>query len=72
MKYQDFKKLVHEKLLERTSGMTWEQLKDDLHLPYNQPCPEWTHCLEKEIGLVRRKGADKAFIWSLQGLKRRE
>jgi hypothetical protein len=66
MKYADFKNMIQAELLAHPFGATWKQLKDDLDLPYAQPCPEWTRCLEQEIGLVRRKGTGKAFIWSLK------
>ena len=43
--------------------MTWNELKIALDLPYARPCPEWVKQFEKEIGLVRRKGAGRALVW---------
>ena len=66
MRYADFKRAIHARLLAQPSGGTWKQLRADLHLPYDRPCPEWTRRLEQEIKLVRRKGAGNALIWALE------
>jgi hypothetical protein len=66
MTYADFKRAIHARLLTRPSGATWKQLKDELRLPYDRPCPEWTRRLEQEIDLVRRKSAGNALIWALK------
>jgi hypothetical protein len=65
MRYAEFKGAIRARLLGQPAGLTWKQLKDDLHLPYDRPCPEWTRLLEQEIHLVRRKGAGRAFVWAL-------
>jgi len=65
MRYADFKEAIRTRLLAEPSGMTWGQLKADLRLPYDRPCPEWTRRLEQEIHLVRRKSAGNALIWAL-------
>jgi hypothetical protein len=66
MRYADFKRAIQARLLALPSGSTWNQLKADLRLPYHRPCPEWTRCLEHEIGLVRRKGNGNALVWALK------
>jgi hypothetical protein len=65
MRYADFKRAIHSRLLAEPSGMTWKQLKEDLRLPYDRPCPEWTRLLEQEIHLIRRKSSGNAFVWAL-------
>jgi hypothetical protein len=65
MTYLEFKKVIHSTLRKNSRGMTWHQLKIALDLPYDRPCPEWTRQLEKEIGLVRRKGAGRALVWQV-------
>jgi hypothetical protein len=65
MTYADFKRAIHDSLLAQPSGRTWKQLKADLQLPYDRPCPEWTRRLEREINLVRRKSAGNALVWAL-------
>jgi len=65
MKYVDFKSAVRTRLSSHPSGMTWKQLRDDLSLPYDKPCPEWTRRLEQEIHLVRSRGAGNALVWAL-------
>jgi len=64
MTYEQFKHRIHVTLRESPGGMTWSQLRDRLGLPYDRPCPDWTRRLENEIGLIRRKGTTKAFVWS--------
>jgi len=63
MTYQQFRDLMQTKLRERRLGMTWRELRDDLELPYDRPCPEWTRRLESDIGLVRKRGSGNAFTW---------
>jgi hypothetical protein len=65
MTYVAFKESVRRCLKENRAGLTWKELRDNLRLPYTRACPEWTRRLEKEIGLVRRKGSGPGFIWSL-------
>jgi hypothetical protein len=66
MTYTDFKQAIHARLREQPAGMTWKQLKAELRLPYDRPCPEWTRRLEGEIDLVRRKRTGKELIWALE------
>jgi hypothetical protein len=71
MTYQEFRDLIQTKLRERRLGMTWRELRDDLELPCDLPCPEWTRRLESDIGLIRKKGAGNAFVWLLGSQVRR-
>ena len=64
MTYEQYKGLIHAELRKRGRGMTWRELRDNLDLPYERACPEWTRRLEEDIGLIRRKGIGKAFLWS--------
>jgi len=66
MTYLLFKNLVQSDLQKYPVGKTWKELKSDLALPYNRPCPEWTKRLEREIGLTRQKGAARELIWSVK------
>jgi hypothetical protein len=63
MTYLQFRDLIQAKLRERRRGMTWRELRDDLGLPYDRPCPEWTRRLESDIGLIRQKRTGNAFVW---------
>jgi hypothetical protein len=69
MTYQRFRDLIQAKLRERRLGMTWRELRDDLGLPHEQPCPEWTRRLEGDIGLTRQKRTGSAFVWSCESQK---
>ena len=66
MTYVEFKQSIGSKLRKNSPGMTWNELKTALDLPYERPCPEWVRRLEKEIGLVRRKGAGRALVWQVK------
>jgi len=65
MRYKEFQAAIQHELLHRPEGLTWVQLRDHLDLPYERPCPAWTACLEREIGLVRIKGERRALVWKL-------
>jgi hypothetical protein len=66
MRYTEFKRAIQARLQSQPSGSTWKQLRADLHLPYDRPCPEWTRRLEQEINLVRRKSAGNALVWAVK------
>lgn len=65
MRYLDFKAAIRQHLQQHRTGATWLELRDALSLPYDRPCPEWTHRLENEIGLIRCKGSGRALVWKL-------
>lgn len=69
MRYEEFKGLIHAHLQRNPAGATWKELRRALRLPYQRPCPEWTRSMQRDIGLVRRKGGGRAFVWSLKGAK---
>ena len=65
MRYLEFQNTIQRHLTKHRGGATWVELRDALSLPYQRPCPEWTRRLEKDIGLVRRKGAGRSLVWAL-------
>ena len=67
MRYVDFRNAIQEELLRHPDGRTWAELRDHLDLPYDRPCPSWTACLEREIGLLRVKGPGRSLLWKLGG-----
>ncbi len=68
MKYTEFRDAIKDALNRSKSGMTWAELRDQLNLPYDRPCPEWTRRLEEELGLNRVKGTSggRDLVWILQ------
>ena len=66
MTYLKFREKIRRGLA-RHPGRTWKQLREELALPYDRPCPEWTKRLEREIGLERRKVRGPAYEWFLSG-----
>jgi len=66
MNYVEFKNIIEAALRKKSSGATWHELRAAHDLPYDRPCPEWTRRLEKEIGLIRRKGNGRSLIWSIR------
>lgn len=65
MTYVEYKTTLQQYLEKHSRGATWQELQSALKLPYARPCPEWTRRLEKEIGLVRRKGSGRSLVWTL-------
>jgi hypothetical protein len=64
MRYVDFRDSVGRELSKSSTGLTWEELKKRLKLPYERACPEWVKRMEKEIRLKRVKSAKgRAFVW---------
>lgn len=68
MTYAEFRTRIQRHLETHSGGVTWQELRDTLKLPYKRPCPEWTRRLEEEIGLVRHKGCGRSLHWTLQQL----
>lgn len=66
MRYEDFREAIRGELARRRAGLTWAELRDQLGLPYERACPEWTRRLEREIGLRRGKGEKgNALVWTV-------
>ena len=65
MKYVEFKESIQNALLENPDGLTWQELKNGLKLPYKFPCQTWIYQLEEEKNLVRSLGNGNAFIWKI-------
>lgn len=65
MRYTEFRDCIQEELRRSPSGLTWNQLRERLDLPYIRACPEWTKHLEQEIGLLRVKDQGRAYLWRL-------
>jgi hypothetical protein len=65
MKYTDFKDLIEKELKQNPNGLTWNELKERLTLPYDRPCPTWVNRMEGEIGLSRIKGSGRALVWTI-------
>ena len=62
MKYVEFKESIQNSLLENPDGLTWQELKNGLKLPYKILCQTWIYQLEEEINLVRSLGNGNVFI----------
>jgi hypothetical protein len=66
MRYIDFRDAIAAALRKNRNGLTWAQLRSQLKLPYDRPCPAWASQLEKEIGLTRTRNGGRAMIWQLK------
>jgi|HubBroStandDraft_4_1064222.scaffolds.fasta_scaffold789750_2 hypothetical protein len=71
MRYVEFRDSIRGELARHPAGLTWAELQSRLDLPYDRPCPNWTKCLEREIGLKRLKGEERALIWKVPAKRRR-
>lgn len=65
MRYVDFRDRIEKALVKHPDGLTWRQLKDGCRLPYKSPCQTWVRQLERDIGLFRVPGPDRALIWKV-------
>ena len=65
MRYTEFRDAIRAELKRCSEGLTWKELQATLDLPYDRPCPNWTRRLEVEIGLQRRPGPGRAYVWKL-------
>ncbi|MCG8587304.1 MAG: hypothetical protein MI757_21575 [Pirellulales bacterium] len=65
MRYIEYRDQIQRTLRRKTTGLTWAELREELDLPYDRPCPNWTKRLEDEIGLTRTKGEGRALIWKV-------
>lgn len=66
MTYYEFRDSIRGALLRDANGKTWKELKADLNLPYNQPCPEWIKAMEADSGLIRRDRRGRALVWRIE------
>ena len=69
MRYLEFRDSIRQELRRHPEGLTWADLRDQLALPYDRPCPTWVRCLEEEIGLTRSKGPTRAYLWQISRQK---
>lgn len=69
MRYVEFRDEIQKELMGNPEGLTWVELKERLGLPYEQPCPDWVNRMEQEIGLMRARGAKRAFTWKIKSNK---
>jgi hypothetical protein len=72
MRYVEFRDAIWEELRRVPAGLTRAALKARLKLPYTIPCPEWVKQMEREIGLLRKRGSGRAYTWTGSTKKRRE
>lgn len=69
MRYTEFREAIRKELSKNPDGLTWIELKQQLNLPYEQPCPTWVSRMEQEIGLTRARGAKRAYLWNISSAK---
>ena len=70
MRYLEFRNQIQRKLRRNTADLTWTQLRDELGLPCDRPCPSWTKRLEDEVGLTRTKGKSRELVWKIPATAR--
>ena len=66
MRYIEFNEQIQRELMKHPDGLTWEELKNQLKLPYTRPCQTWIKQMEDEIGLSRVRGTQRALIWKIE------
>jgi len=65
MKYTEFREMIRSTLEAHPEGKTWRELRDELSLPYRNPCPDWVKRLEEEIGLDRTEKRGNSLVWRI-------
>jgi hypothetical protein len=65
MRFTEFSSAIVEELRKQPQGLTWNQLRDQLALPYDRPCPTWVARLEREAGLRRTRRDGPALVWTI-------
>jgi hypothetical protein len=64
MRFSEFRSAILHELRRQPEGLTWNQLRDQLALPYERPCPTWVARLEREEGLARLRREGPALVWT--------
>jgi len=67
MTYDDFKSNVQAALKASASPLTWTEVRTAAALPQMFPNNQWVHRMEKDIGLIRKRGSDGTIHWQLSG-----
>lgn len=65
MTFLRFRELIHQELRQHPDGLSWVELRERLHLPYERPCPAWVRQLEQQISLRRVRGTGRAKVWTV-------
>jgi hypothetical protein len=67
MSYDDFKFKIARTLQQAAGPLTWTEIRTKASLPQLFPNNQWVHRMEKDIGLIRRRGSDGTIHWQLSG-----
>ena len=65
MSYEDFRDAI-KKTLKASGPLTWTEIRTAAKLPQKFPNNEWTHRMEKDIGLERKKDKHGVIHWQLR------
>jgi predicted Zn-ribbon and HTH transcriptional regulator len=67
MSYDAFKEAVREVLAEKSTGLTWTEVRTLARLPQAFPNNKWVHRLESDIALSRSRDVHGIMHWTLGG-----
>jgi hypothetical protein len=65
MTYEDFSKKIAETIRKAGGSLTWTEIRTVAQLPQKFPNNQWTHRLEKDIGLERKRDAHGIIHWQI-------
>jgi len=65
MTYEEFRDGIRGILRGKPDGLTWTQVKEELHLLQKVPNNAWVRRMEKDIGLKREERRGK-IIWRVE------
>jgi len=66
MTYEDFRDAIKNTLNAASGPLTWTEIRTAAKLPQKFPNNEWTHRMEKDIGLERKKDKHGVIHWELR------
>ncbi|MCC6862997.1 MAG: hypothetical protein IT158_30765 [Bryobacterales bacterium] len=64
--YEEFRNKIEQVLRKAQGPLTWTEIRTRAQLPQKFPNNQWTHKLEHDIGLERKRDAHGVIHWQLR------
>jgi hypothetical protein len=66
MAYEEFRNKIEQELRKAQGPLTWTEIRTRAQLPQKFPNNRWTHQLENDIGLERKRDIHGVIHWQLR------
>lgn len=63
--YEEFRNKIEQELRRAQRPLTWGEIRALAKLPQKFPNNQWTHQLERDIGLIRKRDVHGVMHWQL-------